>query len=58
MWLARAHAWIDARLAALGLARAGDIEQPHVTMWSTVLRVPTQGGPVWFNPDPPMSWAR
>ena len=48
-WLAQAHAWIDARLAALGLARTGDIEQPHVTAWSTVLRVPTVGGPVWFK---------
>ena len=48
-WLAQAHTWIDGRLDALGLARTGDIEQPHVTAWSTVLRVPTQGGPVWFK---------
>lgn len=48
-WLAQAHAWIDAQLDALGLARTGDIEQPHVVVWSTVLRVPTRGGPVWFK---------
>lgn len=48
-WLAQAHAWIEERLDALGLARTGDIEQPHVEVWSTVLRVPTQGGPVWFK---------
>jgi hypothetical protein len=48
-WLARAHGWIDARLDALGLSRTGDIEQPHVEVWSTVLRVPTEGGPVWFK---------
>jgi hypothetical protein len=44
-----AHAWIDDRLATLDLARTGDVEQPHVTDWSTVMRVPTDGGPVWFK---------
>lgn len=48
-WLAQAHAWIDGRLDALGLTRTGDIEQPHVEVWSTVLRVPTEVGPVWFK---------
>lgn len=27
----------------------GDVEQPHVRPWSTVLRVPTDGGDVWFK---------
>jgi len=27
----------------------GEIEQPHVRPWSTVLRVPTSDGPVWFK---------
>lgn len=44
-----AHAWIDDRLAELDLARDGDVEQPHVYDWSTVMRVPTSGGPVWFK---------
>jgi hypothetical protein len=44
-----AHAWIDARLAELGRARTGEVEQPHVTDWSTVMRVPTDGGTVWFK---------
>ncbi len=48
-WLARAHAWIEQELASLGLTRRGDIEQPHVYPWSTVLRVPTDAGPVWFK---------
>lgn len=48
-WLADAHAWIDEQTAALGLARAGEVEQPHVETWSTVLRVPTSRGPVWFK---------
>lgn len=44
-----AHAWIDDRLAALGRTRTGEVEQPHVTDWSTVMRVPTADGPVWFK---------
>jgi len=53
-WLEGAHAWIDARLAELDLARTGDIAQPHVYEWSTVMRVPTAAGDVWFkaNHDP------
>ena len=48
-WLAAAHAWIDAELERIGLARSGPIEQTHVQIWSTVLRVPTREGPVWFK---------
>lgn len=48
-WLAGAHAWIDDETARLGLRRTGDIEQPHVYPWSTVLRVPTGQGTVWFK---------
>jgi hypothetical protein len=48
-WLAGAHAWIEDRLAALGLRRTAGIEQPHVYPWSTVLRVPTEAGAVWFK---------
>jgi hypothetical protein len=29
------------------------IEQPHVRPWSTVLRVPTDGGAVWFKANMP-----
>jgi len=48
-FLQRAYAWIDARLGDLGLPRVGETEQPHVQPWSTVLRVPTTLGPVWFK---------
>jgi hypothetical protein len=44
-----ATAWVDARLADLGRLRTGEPEQPHVTDWSTVLRVPTDAGDVWFK---------
>lgn len=48
-WLAEATSWIDDHLAAQGNPRTGDIEQPHVEQWSTVLKVPTATGPVWFK---------
>ena len=48
-FLAQAVAWVDERLADLGRERTGDVEQPHVRSWATVLRVPTADGPVWFK---------
>ena len=48
-FVAEAHTWIDARLAELGRPRTGAVEQPHVRDWSTVMRVPTADGPVWFK---------
>jgi hypothetical protein len=43
-WLAEATAWIRERAEV-----AGDIEQPHVRPWSTVLRVPTTEGDLYFK---------
>jgi hypothetical protein len=48
-WLAGAHAWIDEQVGRLGLTRTGELEQPHVRLWSTVIRVPTAEGQVWFK---------
>jgi len=48
-WLGGAHAWIESELARLGMRRTAGIEQPHVYPWSTVLRVPTETGDVWFK---------
>lgn len=48
-WRATACAWIEERLSRLGRTRTGEVEQPHVTTWSTVLRVPTDAGPVFFK---------
>ena len=48
-WLAEAHEWIESALAKAGLRRTGAIEQPHVRWWSTLLRVPTTGGDLWFK---------
>ena len=52
-WHAEAHAWIGERLAGLGIRPVGPVEQPHVQPWSTVLRVPTEGGAVWFKANEP-----
>jgi Phosphotransferase enzyme family len=43
-WLAQAHTWIRSHVEP-----TGEIEQPHVRWWSTVLRVPTSDGNVWFK---------
>lgn len=48
-FLDEAHAWIAERLAEQGRAVVGAVEQPHVTDWSTVMRVPTDAGVVWFK---------
>jgi hypothetical protein len=47
-WRAEAEAWIRERIEV-----AGAIEQPHVYPWSTVLRVPTAEGPLWFKATTP-----
>jgi hypothetical protein len=54
-WLSSAHAWIDDRLAALGLERAGEPVSTHVTPWSTVIRVDGSGGTVWFKANSPQT---
>ena len=40
-------AWLDERLAASGIRRTGEVEQPHLRPWATALRAPTDRGPVW-----------
>ncbi|MDQ4057789.1 MAG: aminoglycoside phosphotransferase family protein [Actinomycetota bacterium] len=52
-WLRAAHEWIHDELALLDLTPEGPIEQPHVRPWSTVLKVPTDRGRVWFKASPP-----
>jgi hypothetical protein len=48
-WRADAERWIAARLEELGRPLAGAIEQPHVRPWGTALRVPVDGGTLWFK---------
>jgi hypothetical protein len=56
-WLAEAHAWIHTRLGDVDERVTGDIEQPHVRLWSTVLRVPSTAGVQWFKANaPPLAY--
>jgi hypothetical protein len=52
-WRAQALAWIDDRLARLGRRRMGEVQQPHVRPWSTVMAVPTDAGTCWFKASGP-----
>jgi Phosphotransferase enzyme family len=45
-WLEETHAWIRAHTPG---SITGVIEQPHVYPWSTVMRVPTEDGHLWFK---------
>jgi phosphotransferase family enzyme len=48
-WLARATRWVRDQLEERGILLAGEIDQPHVRPWSTVLRVPTSEGDLYFK---------
>lgn len=48
-WQQSAYSWMEEELDRLALTRTGDIAQPHVRLWSTVMRVPTDAGDVWFK---------
>lgn len=50
-WRQAALEWAADRLAERGRMITGDVEQPHAWPWSTVLRLPTAEGPVWFKAD-------
>jgi Phosphotransferase enzyme family len=53
-WIDQASAWIWAELERQGLIASGPIEQPHVRPWSTVLRVPTSTGLLYFKATAPV----
>jgi phosphotransferase family enzyme len=48
-WRQLAVSWLDEQLSAAGSRRVGDVEQPHLRPWATVLKVPTTSGTVWFK---------
>lgn len=52
-WLAEAERWIRAELDRSGTAIVGELAQPHVYWWSTVLRVPTSDGELYFKATTP-----
>ena len=48
-WRAEADAWIEEQLGRLGLEPVGELDQVHDRPWSTVIRVPTASGDVFFK---------
>lgn len=52
-WRDAAVAWAAEALAARGRRVTGEVQQPHLRPWSTVLRIPTDDGPVWLKANGP-----
>jgi len=52
-WLESASAWIQKQLTIHNLALTGEITQPHTRPWSTVLKVPTDEGLLYFKASAP-----
>jgi len=48
-WFDKVSSWINTELSQLGIAIIGPIKQPHIRPWSTVLRIPTLEGAVYFK---------
>jgi Phosphotransferase enzyme family len=48
-WQAEAHAWIRSELDKNNLQITGEIEQPHIRQWSTVMTVTTDDGVLFFK---------
>jgi phosphotransferase family enzyme len=48
-WQAEAKAWIRSALGKNNLQLIGEIEQPHIRQWSTVMTVPTNDGMFFFK---------
>ena len=52
-WQKEVHEWIYAQVGKHGISMSGDIEQPHIYPWSTVLRIPTDQGMLFFKATAP-----
>ena len=48
-WQAEAKVWIRSTLEQNHLKLTGEIEQPHIRQWSTVMTVPTNAGRLFFK---------
>jgi hypothetical protein len=48
-WLKQVSDWISIETARQQISISGPIEQPHIYPWSTVMRVPTQEGTLFFK---------
>ena len=52
-WFEQASRWIQIELDLGGFTLNGSIEQPHIRPWSTVLRIPTNRGDLYFKATAP-----
>jgi hypothetical protein len=52
-WLKQANDWIKSEAKRQAIRITGAIEQPHIYPWSTVLRVPTNEGMLFFKATAP-----
>lgn len=48
-WRKQAKDWIHAQTQSHGISITGEIEQPHMYAWSTVLHIPTDQGKLFFK---------
>lgn len=48
-WQKQAHEWIRAEASRQSIQLTGEIEQPHAFAWSTVMRVPSNEGRLFFK---------
>jgi hypothetical protein len=53
-WFEQASFWVHAELERWGIEVSGPIEQPHSRPWSTVLRVATGEGDIYFTAVSPV----
>lgn len=49
VWRQQAHDWIRTEAQHRSVRITGEIEQPHATPWSTVMRIPTNEGTLFFK---------
>ena len=52
-WMKQAHEWSHAQAARHSIVITGDIQQPHLYPWSTVLIVPIAEGRLFFKATAP-----
>lgn len=52
-WRKQAHNWIRSQAAHNSFQLTGEIEQPHIYHWSTVMSVPTNEGTLFFKATAP-----
>lgn len=54
-WQAEVRSWIHSVLDQNELPLTGEIEQPYIRQWSTVMTVPTSGGILYFKASDSLS---